>query len=307
MIERREISSIDDWLAWRTENIGASEVAAIFDLHPYRSRLELWGEKCGRVPPPRETSAMRRGRILESAVAAAVAIERPLWRLIKCRHYYSDTKSHLGATPDYLIEGDPRGPGVLQCKTANPRSFEHNFSAEEPPFWITLQTATEMMLTDAAFGVAAVLMVDGWKEPELRLFDVPRNTEAELRLKADAAAFWKTIEDREQPAADPKRDRKLLPKLIPEQAPGMVIDLTADNELPLQLEQRETAVALRKSAQDEIDSIDASIMIKMGTHERAEFAGDWYATWKVEPRREYLVAASRPRVLRIRQRKELAK
>jgi hypothetical protein len=150
-------------------------------------------------------------------------------------------------------------------------------------------------------------MVDGWKEPELRLFDVPRNTEAEFRLKADAAAFWKTIEDHEQPPADPKRDRRLLPKLIPEQAPGMVIDLTADNELPLQLEQREAAVSLRKSAQEEIDSIDAAIMIKMGTHERAEFAGDWYATWKVEPRREYLVAASRPRVLRIKQRKELAK
>jgi predicted phage-related endonuclease len=301
MIRAREITNDRLWLEWRREFVGASEIAAVFEMHPYKSKLELWAEKCGLLGAGAETSVMRRGKILESAVAVAAGIERPQWRLIKCDRYYSDDEIHIGCSPDYMIFDDPRGVGVLQCKTANPQSFEENFAAESaPPFWIALQTATEVMMTDAAFGAIAVLLVDAWREPVVRLFDVPRDHEAEIKLKEGCREFWEeSVKTGKRPTPNPDRDRRLLPKIMTQEAPGLEIDLSHDNELPGLLDMRLAAKETAKIAEAQCDRVEAMVMERMGANERALLPDGWRATWRIEPRRGYTVADSKPRVLRL--------
>ena len=106
-IERIPIVNRAEWLARRKFDVTASKVGAIFGLDPYTSSLRLYIEKQGIIdlPEPTESGPMRRGRILESAVAAAVADERPNWRIEKATDYFRDDELGLAATPDFFIHG----------------------------------------------------------------------------------------------------------------------------------------------------------------------------------------------------------
>src|SRR5512146_346599 len=100
MIERIPITSRDQWLGLRKKDVTASAEPAIHGLHPYVSALRLYIEKQGLVelPDKPDGGPLRRGRILESAVAAAVAEQKPDWRIEKANEYFRDPDLRLGCT-----------------------------------------------------------------------------------------------------------------------------------------------------------------------------------------------------------------
>ena len=53
MIETLTPASRTEWLALRTDTIGASEIAAILGVHPWLSPYELWARKSGLLPDVR--------------------------------------------------------------------------------------------------------------------------------------------------------------------------------------------------------------------------------------------------------------
>jgi predicted phage-related endonuclease len=160
-IERRAIVDREQWLAWRWQDVTASQIGALFGVHPYTTKLRLYAEKRGVEFPDEDNKVKRRGRWLEPAVAEAVRELRPDWTIEPARCYLRDPELRLGATPDFFIHGDPRGLGVLQCKSVAASVFARDWAdGKDVPLWITLQTAVEMMLAEAAFGAIAVLLVD---------------------------------------------------------------------------------------------------------------------------------------------------
>jgi putative phage-type endonuclease len=66
-------SKSSQWLQARQQGIGASDAATAVGLNPYKSQLELWMEKTGRIipqqPDPNEDSPMVWGTKLEPIVA----------------------------------------------------------------------------------------------------------------------------------------------------------------------------------------------------------------------------------------------
>ena len=48
MLERKTFSNRAEWLAGRTNGIGASEAAATIGISPFMSTYELWEEKTGK-------------------------------------------------------------------------------------------------------------------------------------------------------------------------------------------------------------------------------------------------------------------
>ena len=111
MTLRIPITSRDQWLARRKFDVTASVVGAVFGCHPYVTPLHLYVEKQGLVDLPErgDGGVLRRGRIYEPAVAAAVAEQRPDWQLEKCRDYFCDEATGIGASPK------PSGP--MQIRT----------------------------------------------------------------------------------------------------------------------------------------------------------------------------------------------
>ena len=100
-IEIREITSREEWLEWRKQDVTASSIGALFDCHPYTTALKLYAEKRGTEFIVEDNRAMRRGRWLEPAVAKAVKEMRPEWTLISGHEYLRDPELGLGATPDF--------------------------------------------------------------------------------------------------------------------------------------------------------------------------------------------------------------
>lgn len=55
----------EEWLSYRKNRIGASDIAAIMGISPWMTKLELWNEKQG-IHEVKETYAMTRGKELEA-------------------------------------------------------------------------------------------------------------------------------------------------------------------------------------------------------------------------------------------------
>ena len=307
-VERVQITDRAQWLAWRKYDITASVVGAVFGLHPYVSPLRLYVDKQGLVDLPEQADSgpLRRGRILESAVAAAVAEQRPEWRLEKCTEYFRDDELGLAATPDFFVHGDPRGLGILQAKTAAPSVFEREWQRPgadaQPPMWITLQATVEMMLTGAVFGAVACLVVDPFKLP-CPIFDIPRHEAAETKIKLGVGQFWKDIEGGREPGPDYGLDRELLKSLMPTEDPAVSVDLTHDNEVIAGLIERAELRERIKADEEKCKAVETMLMARMKDAAVA-LVPDFLVTWKTESRKGYTVQPSNPRVLRIRDKRK---
>ena len=133
-IERREITNTpagrEQWKAWRRADVAtASTTGALFGYHPWTTPLKLYTAARGVEFDERETKLMRRGRLLEHSVPAAVMEERPEWYVSPAGVYLRDPELRLGATPDFFVNDHSRTfgmRGVLQAKTTTPTSSNGN-------------------------------------------------------------------------------------------------------------------------------------------------------------------------------------
>lgn len=276
------------WLANRKQDVTASEIAALFGAHPYKSPLQMFADKTGRSPEIGDNAAMRRGRILEPAVAEAW-FEEYGERLTKCGDYYRDTDLRIGATPDYVREnGEP-----CEMKTVAPEKWAE--WGEAPPFAYTLQTLTQAMLMNAPRGWLAI-MVDN-RSKEFHRFEVPRHATAEAKMIERVASFWRSVAADEMPPADYSKDAAALAAMFPRDN-GETLDLTGDNRLPEMLARRAELKAQIAIAEAEAELIDAELKAKIGPASEATLPG-WKVTLKAQTRPERVMPASTFRVLRV--------
>jgi putative phage-type endonuclease len=109
-------------LAQRLEGITATDVAAIVGVHPYRSRIDVWREKRGELPPWDGNLDTKWGERVEPALRAHYAdihdvrLELP-GTLVHPDHDW------MMASPDAIVytRGDPNPLRGLECKQHNYR------------------------------------------------------------------------------------------------------------------------------------------------------------------------------------------
>lgn len=297
MIKKIPVHSRADWLAVRKRDCTASDVGALFGVHPYRTALQVFADKTGEGIDRGDNAAMRRGRILEPGVAAAVAEERPRWSLEKVKEYWSDEDLRLGATPDFSVidHAHPeRGMGIIETKTADPQIFERDWKQGVPLAW-TLQCLTQMMLGGASWGAIAVLVVS--RDFPVFIYDIERHPAAEAKIIDKVKAFWDAVESGTAPPADFARDGDAIQAMF-RRDNGEAIDLSLDNRMPEVLERRAELAATIRAAEAEKEALDAEIKQKLGEASTATLRG-WRITWKTQHREKFTVQAKDIRVLRI--------
>jgi YqaJ-like viral recombinase domain len=300
MIERRVITDREQWKEWRREVVTASQVAAVFSLHPYTTPLKLFAEMRGVDFGEADDRVTRRGNWLEGSFPRILAdVGKPEWSLRAPGLFYVDKILGIGATPDFLIDGDPRGLGVLQAKTVAPHIYRRDWNdGQEVPAWILLQVLTEMILTDAAFGVVAGLRVDAF-DMDCALIEVARHPAAESKILAAVRQFVDNVHDGIEPEADLERDGAVLKLLLPREIPGSEIDLGADLGVPTILAARAEAIAEMKRLKKRCEVIENRLRLIMGEYERAVGLDGWAITCRTQKRKAYSVPESETRVLRI--------
>jgi predicted phage-related endonuclease len=301
VIEQRVITDETEWLEWRKQDVTASRVAALFGQHPYETALHLYLEKRGvEFPEPdRDDRILRRGRWLEPAVACAVSEKRPDWQIDAPKLYLRDPALRLGGTPDFFITGDARGKGVLQCKTVAPSVFERDWdNGREVPFWIVLQTITEMMLSGADFGAVAGLLVDAFSM-DVAIVEIPRHPPTEERIVRAVSAFWTDVAAGHEPTPDFGRDASAIKAMTARATEGKTFDASGHNELPTILAQRAALMSRIKEAKARCDEIENEVKYLLGDAEIVSNLPDWRITFKPTDFKEYTVKARTARSLRI--------
>jgi putative phage-type endonuclease len=203
------------WLAARKLGVGASEASALFACSPYESAYSLWAQKAGLVPPPKvEGEHLDAGHFLEPAIANwyEAVTKRELWTFSPYCIARHPRVACMFATPDRWVTAAPdRSPsGIVQIK--NTASFMEGAWSEAPPLHIQIQVQHELAVTGREW--AAIAVVIGGNK--LRHWDIERNPDFIGELEAECEAFWRLVEAKEPPEADPhKATYRVLEKLHP--------------------------------------------------------------------------------------------
>lgn len=301
-IERYIPRNREEWLNLRHADVTASDMGTLFGCHPFKTALGLYIEKTSPLQDDTDNAVMRRGRILEDAVARAVNEEHPTWEILKNLFYFRDSRNRIGCTPDFTISETKLGAerkGILQAKTVSRDVFRKHWG-DTPPLHIVLQNATELMVTGIEWGVIAVLIIDPYRL-DLHLYDMQRNEAVESKIKAAVAKFWTSTDAQTMPSPDFERDATSMSLLYPVETPGKTIDLSSENMLPLMLTERQMLRDAANAAEKRIDAIDTEIKDKMRDAEVGTLEG-WRITWKM---REGFTSVVKPsRILRVKEQRK---
>ncbi len=99
----------DGWLEWRRNKLGASDAPIILNVSPWTSPLQLWERKLGIAEEQKESSAMSRGKALESeALQSFNTLHDSTFFATVCQHETYDwmiaSLDGLSACDKYALE-----------------------------------------------------------------------------------------------------------------------------------------------------------------------------------------------------------
>ncbi len=197
------------WHELRAQNIGGSDVAALFGLSPYTTRWQLWMEKAGKLAPEdlSDNKAVQAGKFLESGIANWAA-HRWGMTIEKVNDYFTvDDCPGMGASFDYIThDGAP-----MEIKWSA-RGYGWHYNAEEiteapENYLLQVQHQLACSTSDHAWLVALI-------DDEPRRMKVPRNDNIIDAIKAEITTFWQSIKDGKEPAIDFEKDVSALTKLM---------------------------------------------------------------------------------------------
>jgi putative phage-type endonuclease len=168
------------WLVTRRTGIGASDMAAILGMNPWRSAVDVWFDKMSteKVTDSMPSEAAEWGLALEDSVARRVVKRHPeLGKLVPSPGLLAhEDHPWMLATVDRLLAKRLVRPlhvdSALEIKTVSPASFEESWHPEHPehdrpdwpPWSVQVQVQQQLAVTGLPFAWVAVL-VGGQRMP----------------------------------------------------------------------------------------------------------------------------------------------
>lgn len=209
-----------DWLAARRGYVGGSEVAALLNLSPWKSAVDVWRDKTGATPPEEASSGdadldatlpLRLGNYLEQFAATEYALRTGR----EVRNYgYMIARGHALADVDRLVVPDGakvasfhaeiRTSLLLEIKTtAHGEKF-----AEGIPDNYDAQVQQYMELADVPACDVAVLILA--PRAAFKIFRVERDRAIGAGLVARIEAFWRGVDEGQPPPCATLADARAL-------------------------------------------------------------------------------------------------
>lgn len=272
LVKTTEITH-DEWLSYRRTGLGGSDAAAVVGLSPYRSRIELWADKTGRLPDAPDNEAMRTGRDLEDYVAKRFceAAEKKVRR--RNAIFQHDEYDFITANVDREIIGENAG---LECKTTSAFA-RSDFENGEIPLYYYCQCCHYMNVMGYDRMYLAVLVMGR----AFYWFTIEKNEQECAALLNSEIAFWNGCikpDIRPEPDGSDSAERTLR-ALYPD---------WRDNAITM-FEQNDTAAELAQiqSQKKELEAREKSLKQKLQTALDGNTDGltiDWHISYKAQSR-----------------------
>lgn len=306
-IEQHIITDRDMWLKLREQDVTASAAGALFGVHSYLTPLRLYLLKTGQVVDE-DNKSMRRGRMLEPIALQIIQEERPDWGLMPNtgKIYYRDPEARIGATPDSQWHCPERGHGIVQIKSVLPYAFKESWLDDrgqiEPPLWIGIQAYIEAVLTGAKWAAVAPMRIG--VGIDIDIIEIPLDVQIMDVLKERCAEFWQRVADRNPPPADYGSDGELIKRLYRDEADP--VDLTSHNRIAELCEEYERWQTRARQADGALEFVKNEVRDILRGAPVAQHPA-WNITNRTVKTKEYTVAASSYRNLRITRKKSTGK
>lgn len=252
---------------WRTY-MTASKVAAVLGHSPYKSKFGLWHEMAGTVPPIEEDDEMKRGQLLEPAIAAWYADKHPDAKLYRSAMYAHRDMPWAAATPDRIIRfGDGRDPEGLECKSGNnPWEWGEEGTDQIPLYYHDQCTWQCGVLGVPRVRVAAILSGLQFREYVVE-FDQAKFD----HMVAETRKFMDTLKRGEKPSLDPLDGHMDTYQAIRYLHPEIELE---EVEVPRSLAVRaQNAVLEEARVKEEITALKSQLVDLMGSAKDAVIDG----------------------------------
>lgn len=260
------------WLAMRLDNLNSTDMSALFGMSPYATKFDLWHRKRNRQSVDVEDNErMKWGRRLESAIAHGIGEDRG-WTVRPLKDYACDPELRIGASFDFEIIGDPRGPGVLEIKNVDGLQFMRQWSDGEAPAHIEIQLQHQLtVLEPLGYKWGAIAALVGGNTPYILERDYDPAVGAALR--SEAAKFWASIDANEPPPPVFPDDAEAVIGMHQFAEPGTLVDLRG-NAKAIELARAYDDAAKRgRQAEDDKKSAKAELLEIMGEAEKGMMDG----------------------------------
>ena len=292
-----------DFTRERTKYLGGSDIGAILGFSKYRTALDVWLEKTGRIVSNVDNLPIRFGTFAESFVASEYATQTGYCLvhseagIVHPKHpfmvghidrFVFDSAKDASDIDGQLIHSDGAcaASHLLECKTASPfnQSDWGEFGTDEVPMSYLVQCLWYLAITNLERCDVAVLFGNS----DFRIYEVYRDKELEDLIMSKAAAFWHYyVQADTPPPAQCESDYQYLFK---KEVPGKVIEADPSVcELTQKLQLLNSEI---KSKELEISQIKQTIMGQMGEAEMLTYKGQVLVTWR-SPKQSYRIDGKR--------------
>ena len=259
----------------RTKFIGGSDIAAVMGMSRWKTPLQLWAEKTGKVEQPdlSNVEAVEMGSELEETMARMFT-KRTGKKVRRAPKDYKlppqfdgqNVYDCFSCQVDRLVEGTDE---LLECKTASAWK-EKEWEDEEIPAEYILQVQWQLGITGRSVGHIAVL-IGGQK---FVYKEIKADPELFAKMLKEAIKFWSMVEMKTPPMAAGD-DNDFIIKLHPE-----------NDEQLQEMQEMNDSIALLQQLKEDIknileqkDEVEAKLKQVIGDNLGIE-TSDYKLTWK---------------------------
>lgn len=184
----------EEWLEWRNNGLGATDITVVMDSNPYKSKLQLWEEKCGYRDQPQSNAAMEHGMRFEEHALNLVNQQFDFNFKPVCIEHPKHSFMHAS------LDGyDSSAHCVCEIKCPVSEKTLDLFIAKRhvPSYWIT-QIEWQLFLSKA---YKAILGVYDYRTDSVATLEFMPNQAANVEMEKEAKAFWHLIQSGIPPKA----------------------------------------------------------------------------------------------------------
>lgn len=235
----------------RSQGISGTEVAALFGMSPYLTKMGLYARKKGLVPEPEQTQRMKIGKALEPVVVDLFQQETG-----KFVDWFDTLQEHpkeplIIGTPDGMVD---QRASVFEAKTAGlDRAFEWGDPGTDLiPQQYIFQVQHYMMLTGTKDAYLAALIGGN----DFRRFHLKADEELQAMMLNEIRKFWRDhIEKNVAPEIDASEESKqYLLRLYPSPTDGIREATPDEDEIVVGILQTRKELAFLEARKDELSN-----------------------------------------------------
>lgn len=163
-----------EWLQERMKGLGGSDASAILGMNPYKSNIELWQEKTGRVVPEDigHKPYVKYGNDAEKYLVSLFELDYPEYQVVwndKFKIHKNPDHQFIYATLDAELTDQSGKQGVLEVKTTEIlKSMQWEQWKDGIPNNYYIQVLHQLLATGWGYGILKAQLKTVYSE-EVRL------------------------------------------------------------------------------------------------------------------------------------------